>query len=437
MASHSSTTARNSTKSSSSASRRGGHDERRGRLGETLRIRRPWRRLLLLLLLVHVLLVRGRVRPRERGRLLPERLEQRVDRRRLRDDAADRARGRPRRARERAQVLADDDVVEPSHRRDADVLRRRRRESGPEDRCRSSSRGGGRERRAAMARPTPAAPSPSRLRRRRADAPQVENRRRDRDATTRTPRRASTRVVHGAARVVGDAVAKNPRPSARAGHPSHRPRASGCEDDTPHAASLLLEFVRQITYGSITNSPRAPHARTRAPWPLPTATRWPSSSSLSPPAKPDDAIALFKDHEMGLKYTLSQKGAVDFDIGVQTAEVRRGRVVRPVVARPLTAPPSRVMIRYHPSIHPLTTDPTSPRAILSTLSVPSQDGSQTMYIYRALARGGGLRRVRRDARGQGAHEGVGRRVRAVRRGAADDQVVPEEVLRVQRRGDVE
>jgi|EP00982_Pelagococcus_subviridis_P014725 hypothetical protein len=39
------------------------------------------------------------------------------------------------------------------------------------------------------------------------------------------------------------------------------------------------------------------------------------------------------------------------------------------------------MIRYHPSIHPLTTDPTSPRAILSTLSVPSQDGSQTMYIF--------------------------------------------------------
>ena len=41
------------------------------------------------------------------------------------------------------------------------------------------------------------------------------------------------------------------------------------------------------------------------------------------PGKADDAIALFKDHEMGLKYTLSQKGAVDFDIGVQTAEVRR------------------------------------------------------------------------------------------------------------------
>ena len=41
------------------------------------------------------------------------------------------------------------------------------------------------------------------------------------------------------------------------------------------------------------------------------------------PGKADDAIALFKDHEMGLKYTLSQKGAVDFDVGVQTAEVRR------------------------------------------------------------------------------------------------------------------
>ena len=41
------------------------------------------------------------------------------------------------------------------------------------------------------------------------------------------------------------------------------------------------------------------------------------------PGKADDAIALFKDHDMGLKYTLSQKGAVDFDVGVQTAEVRR------------------------------------------------------------------------------------------------------------------
>ena len=40
------------------------------------------------------------------------------------------------------------------------------------------------------------------------------------------------------------------------------------------------------------------------------------------PGKADDAIALFKDHEMGLKYTLSQKGAVDFDVGVETAEVR-------------------------------------------------------------------------------------------------------------------
>ena len=41
------------------------------------------------------------------------------------------------------------------------------------------------------------------------------------------------------------------------------------------------------------------------------------------PGKADDAIALFKDNEMGLKYTLSQKGAVDFDVCVQTAEVRR------------------------------------------------------------------------------------------------------------------
>ena len=38
------------------------------------------------------------------------------------------------------------------------------------------------------------------------------------------------------------------------------------------------------------------------------------------PGKADEALALFKDHEWGIKYTMSMKGAVQFDLGIETAE---------------------------------------------------------------------------------------------------------------------
>ena len=38
------------------------------------------------------------------------------------------------------------------------------------------------------------------------------------------------------------------------------------------------------------------------------------------PGKADEALALFKDHEFGIKYTMSMKGAVQFDFGLETAE---------------------------------------------------------------------------------------------------------------------
>ena len=38
------------------------------------------------------------------------------------------------------------------------------------------------------------------------------------------------------------------------------------------------------------------------------------------PGKTDEALALFKDHEFGIKYTMSMKGAVQFDFGIETAE---------------------------------------------------------------------------------------------------------------------
>ena len=36
------------------------------------------------------------------------------------------------------------------------------------------------------------------------------------------------------------------------------------------------------------------------------------------PGKADEALALFKDHELGIKYTMSMKGAVQFDFGIET-----------------------------------------------------------------------------------------------------------------------
>ena len=38
------------------------------------------------------------------------------------------------------------------------------------------------------------------------------------------------------------------------------------------------------------------------------------------PGKADEALALFKDHEWGIKYTMSMKGAVQFDFGIETAK---------------------------------------------------------------------------------------------------------------------
>jgi|TARA_B110000977_G_scaffold26146_1_gene32450 quinol monooxygenase YgiN len=36
--------------------------------------------------------------------------------------------------------------------------------------------------------------------------------------------------------------------------------------------------------------------------------------------KAEEALALFKDHALGIKYTQSQKGALSFDFGIHTAE---------------------------------------------------------------------------------------------------------------------
>jgi heme-degrading monooxygenase HmoA len=38
------------------------------------------------------------------------------------------------------------------------------------------------------------------------------------------------------------------------------------------------------------------------------------------PGKTEEALALFKDHEWGIKYTMSMKGAVSFDLGIETTE---------------------------------------------------------------------------------------------------------------------
>ncbi len=38
------------------------------------------------------------------------------------------------------------------------------------------------------------------------------------------------------------------------------------------------------------------------------------------PGRADEALALFRDHPMGIKFTQSQPGAISFDFGVHTAE---------------------------------------------------------------------------------------------------------------------
>ena len=41
--------------------------------------------------------------------------------------------------------------------------------------------------------------------------------------------------------------------------------------------------------------------------------------------KAEEALALFKDHALGIKYTQSQKGALSFDFGIHTPRRRKSQ----------------------------------------------------------------------------------------------------------------